>query len=126
MNDMRKSAIEEIAKQQAKLEKWSPAWAVGEHLKEICCREEDSARIIAEDLQNESMSIQNAEKQIKAYADKHKTGNFSFVSPQKAEEILRKFYGLGTEMVTARRDTTFGSFGEPDPTGELIDLNSFL
>lgn len=129
--DMQKTAIEMIEKQQAKLQEGSAAWVVGEQLKDMCRMEEDAAQIIAEDLQNESMSVQNAEKQIKAYADKHKTGNFSFVSPQKAEEILRKFYGLGTETVTARRDPTGaarGASGMPRATvvADVIELDAFL
>ncbi len=40
------------------------------------------------------MSITEAEKKIKAYADSHKTGNFSCVPPAESDRILREFYGL--------------------------------
>ena len=50
--------------------------------------------MLEKDLDVEEMSLEHAEKEIKSYADKHKTGNFSYVSPAKAEEILRNFYGL--------------------------------
>ena len=40
------------------------------------------------------MSLANAEKKIKAYADKHRKGNFACVPPNVAENILREFYGL--------------------------------
>ena len=40
------------------------------------------------------MGIVQAEQQIKAFADQHKTGNFAGVTGMEAEEILRKFYGL--------------------------------
>ena len=60
------------------------------------------------------MSISHAEKKIKAWADKHKTGNFAFVSPDKAEEILREFYGIQKK---AER---------PVEAPEVLDLASFL
>ena len=40
------------------------------------------------------MSITEAEKKIKAYADAHKTGSFACVTPAEADRILREFYGL--------------------------------
>lgn len=83
----------EIAKQQEGKENTAP-WVAGEQLKDIARREPISAELLAKDLTVKGMGIVDAEKKIKAYADKHKTGNFSYVSPQKAEEILREFYGL--------------------------------
>ena len=56
--------------------------------------EPGSAELIAQDLENETMSITEAEKKIKAFADGHKTGNFSCVTPMEADRILREFYGL--------------------------------
>ena len=71
------------------------AWMVGEQLKEICRSDHRCAEIVAQDLTKESMSIEKAEKQIKAWADKQKrTGNCVCVPPNKAEEIIRNFYGL--------------------------------
>ena len=67
---------------------------VGEQLKDICRREPRSAELIARDLQVEAMSITEAEKKIKAFADGHKTGNFACVTPGEADNILREFYGL--------------------------------
>ena len=48
-----------------------------------------------------SMSITEAEKKIKAFADGHKTGSFACVTPGEADAILREFYGLGTPGGTA-------------------------
>ena len=67
---------------------------VGEQLKDICRHEPQSAELIYQDLQVKEMSITEAEKKIKAFADKNKTGNFSCVTPMKSERILREFYGL--------------------------------
>lgn len=86
--------IEKIEAQQAKVKERSAPWMVGEQLKDICRREPKSAEIIDADLDNEGMSIVEAEKKIKAYADKHKTGSFACVTPAEADEILRKFYGI--------------------------------
>ena len=56
--------------------------------------EPGSAELIAQDLENEAMSITEAEKKIKAFADGHKTGSFSCVTPAESDRILREFYGL--------------------------------
>lgn len=94
MNEIQVKAIQAIEAQQAKVQERSPQWMVGEQLKDICRREARSAELIAQDLEVEAMGITEAEKQIKAFADKHKTGGFSCVTPVEADRILREFYGL--------------------------------
>ena len=89
-------AIELLNEQQGKVKERSAPWMVAEQLKDICRREPESAELLAKDLENPSMGIVQAEKKIKAFADSHKTGRFSCVTPWEAEEILREFYGLGT------------------------------
>ena len=86
--------VERIIAEQQKGEEGTAVWAVGEHLKDIARREPWSAELLAHDLQNEEMSIIEAEKKIKAYADDHKKGGFAVVPPQEADRILRAFYGL--------------------------------
>ena len=87
-------AIRAIEAQQAAVQDRSPQWMVGEQLKDICRREPRSAELLVQDLKVDDMSITAAEKKIKAYADKHKTGNFACVTPSEADRILREFYGL--------------------------------
>ena len=87
-------AIAMIEKQQEAVKPRSAQWMVGEQLKDICQREPHSAELIAQDLEVEKMSITEAEKKIKAFADANKTGNFACVTPVEAEKILREFYGL--------------------------------
>lgn len=87
-------AIAALEAQQAKVKPRSAQWMAGEQLKEICRREPASAELVAQDLEQPAMSIVEAEKKIKAFADKHKTGSFSCVTPAEAERILREFYGL--------------------------------
>lgn len=108
-------AIAMLEEQQAKVPARSPQWMVGEQLKDICRHEPHCAELIAQDLENPAMSITEAEKKIKAFADGHKTGAFSCVSPMEAENILREFYGLP------------GPEKEPGGPGlQLMELVDFL
>ena len=87
-------AIAAIEEQQAGVKARSAQWMLGEQLKDICRHEPGCAELIVEDLQVKEMSITEAEKKIKAFADKNKTGNFACVTPMEADRILREFYGL--------------------------------
>lgn len=109
------------------------AWMVGEQLKDICRMEPRSAELIAQDLENKDMSITAAEKKIKAFADKNKTGNFSCVTPAEADRILREFYGLpepaeGPTDPIANQPPVPSSRPEPEPPAyrEIINLDDFL
>ena len=84
------TALAALEAQQAKVKDRSPQWMVAEQLKDICRREPASAELIAQDLENEAMSIVEAEKKIKAFTKKHGGG----VSGIEADQILREFYGL--------------------------------
>ena len=88
-------AIALLNEQQSKVKERSAPWMVAEQLKDICRQEPDSAELIAQDLENPEMGIVQAEKKIKAFADSHKTGSFSCVTPAESDRILREFYGLG-------------------------------
>lgn len=88
------TVFEKIEAQQRGKEN-TPAWMVGEQLKDICRSDPHCAEIVEQDLENASMSIAAAEKKIKAYADKQKrTGNCVCVPPNVAEKIIREFYCL--------------------------------
>lgn len=70
-------------------------WMVGEQLKDICRREPGCVSILMEDLENEDMAIPKAAGKIMTYADSQRKGRSCVcVPPQKAEAILREFYGL--------------------------------
>lgn len=107
------TALAALEAQQAKVKDRSPQWMVAEQLKDICRREPASAELIAQDLDDPAMSIVEAEKKIKARADKNKQGNFACVNPAEAEEILRKFYGLPAP----------GQAGEPETAARVGFLN---
>lgn len=113
---MIEKTIAMLEEQQSKVKQYTAPWMVAEQLKDICREEPASAELIAQDLENENMSIVEAEKKIKAFADKHKTGNFSCVPPAEADRILREFYGLHKS-------------GEPEPVtekkGNVLNLADF-
>lgn len=114
-------AIEMIEVQQKGREGTAP-WMVGEQLKDICRREPNSAELIAQDLAVAEMSLVEAEKKIRAYADSHKKGNFSCVTPDVADSILRKFYGLSKPenvVVTPAAPAAKSA-------SKIVDLSDFL
>ena len=108
---MLETALIKIAAQQG--EEATPVWMVGEQLKHICRDEPKSAELVAQDLDIPEMSLAHCEKQIKAYADSHRQGNFACVIPSVAERIIREFYGL-----TATPDV--------QPAGTVISLLDLL
>lgn len=120
MTEAQEKAVAAIEAQQAKAKGRSPQWLVGEQLKDLCRMEPGSAELIAQDLENEAMSIVEAEKKIKAFADGHKTGNFSCVTPAESDRILREFYGLPAAGADALSFT-------PEPEGGgVIRLEDFF
>lgn len=118
---MLEKVFKKIEAQQKGLE-GTPAFFVGEHLKDILKRCPASClEIVSADLDIKEMSIACCEKKIKEYADKHKKGNCGFVPPDVAEGIICKFYGIEIAPAVAQ---------EPiQPTKEAdnyIDLSDFI
>lgn len=91
---MTEEAIRKLKEQQSKVEARSPQWMVAEQLMDLCRADPACAEIICQDLEVPELSIVEAEKKIKAFADKHKTRNFACVMPAESDRILREFYGL--------------------------------
>ena len=120
MTGTQEQAVQKLREQQSRVKERSPQWMVAEQLMDICRREPESAVLIAQDLENESMSITEAEKKIKAFADGHKTGNFSCVTPVEADSILREFYGL-PQTREERPSVVI-----PSPRAIALDARSFL
>ena len=111
------NAIEMIEQQQSKLQDTEPAWMVGEQLKDICRQDPGCAELVEKDLSVKGMGLVDCEKQIKAWADKHKKKGCCCVSPKVAESIIRKFYGLPKAGPVKSE--------QPKKTG-VIDLFSFV
>lgn len=98
---MIKIALDKITAQQPK--QHTAVWMVGQQLKDICRMEPTCAELIAQDLDNPEMTLEKAEKQIKAYADKHQKNGFACVTPEISDKILREFYGLPQSTASEHR-----------------------
>ena len=117
-------ALRAIEAQQNEVKKYGPQWMVGEQLKDICRMEPACAELLVQDLSVKEMSITEAEKKIKAYADKHRTGNFACVPPIEAERILREFYGLPGKA--EQRLDQKAPVPEVKPGRKKLDLSDFM
>lgn len=116
------TVFEKIEAQQKGKED-TPAWMVGEQLKDICRNDPCCAELILQDLDNGDMSIDKAERKIKAYADKQKrVGNCACVPPNVAEKIIREFYGLPEAGAQVQPKSSEADFSELPS----LDLLSFL
>lgn len=113
MNDTLEKTVAAIEAQQPK--ERTAVWMVGEQLKDMLQAEPELAGIVLEDLQSAGKSLTECEKNIKAFADKHKTGGFACVIPSEAEKIIREFYGLPERGAA-----------QPPKKAEVIDLADFL
>lgn len=94
--------FEKIRAQQPK--ERTPVWMVGEQLADIIRHDLAAQEIVSRDLDAESMGLADCEKKIKAFADKHKTGNFACVIPDEAEKIIREFYGIAELSATSSEE----------------------
>lgn len=115
MSEFLNKAIEKISSQQPK--ERTPVWMVGEQLKDILRAEPRHAELILRDLDIEKLSLANCEKEIKKFADKHKSGGFSCVIPSEADAIIRKFYGLPDFAAAAAKSAD---------SEKIIDLSNFF
>ena len=116
------TVFEMIEAQQKGMED-TTVFIVGEQLKDICRADPNCAAIVAEDLQQEAMSIANCEKKIKAFADNihRKTKKNVGVSQAAAEKIIWEFYGLPTAG-TAKQDVPT----REDVATAVLDLDALL
>lgn len=90
------TVYEKIAAQQKGHEN-TDIWMVGQQLKDILRGDPALEEIVDKDLDVKDMSLANAAKKIKAWADaQHKKtkGSCVCVPPDVAEGIIREFYGL--------------------------------
>lgn len=106
-----------IEAQQKKEVELSAPWMVGEQLKEMAREHPAWAELIAQDLEHGGHTLKEAEKRIKAWADKNKTGNFACVTPARAEQILRKYFGLPEAGAAAPA---------PSPAADAVRLEDFF
>ena len=96
---MMEDAISKLQEQQSRFQARSPQWMVAQQLMDLVRAEPQCAQLLARDLEVEAMSIAEAEKKIKAFADSHRTGGFACVTPAESDRILREFYGLPLDAI---------------------------
>ena len=112
------TVFEKIEAQQKGKEN-TAVFMVGEQLKDICRRDSHCASIVDEDLESEAMSLAKAAAALQKYANEnHGKARCFCITPNMAEQILRKFYGL-PEAALAPVET-------PLPTTDVLDLSSLL
>lgn len=118
------NAIQEITAQQAKLNQYSPAFQLGEQLKDIISESPDVAGIVLEDLKQKGMGmgITDCEKKIAAFAREHKSGNYGCCPPKEADRIIREFYGIPTRQAAAAPL----QFATPKQQPKKLSLTDFL
>lgn len=69
----------------------------------------------------EGKTLEGAFAEIRKYAEKNKTGNFAFVPPEKAYEIVDKYFGFG-----AREEKPVEVVAMPTDTMDDLDLDKML
>lgn len=122
------TVFEKIEAQQAGCEN-TPAWMVGEQLKDICGADPHCAELVAQDLENKDMSLEKAAAKIKAHADelhKKQKGNCVCVPPNVAEKILREFYGLPDASAPKLSIVKPEPATVAEPEDDGLDLFDFL
>lgn len=98
------TVFEKIEAQQKGHEN-TPAWMVGEQLKDIIRDDASLQEIVDKDLDVKELSIEKAAAKIKSYADKQpRNGNCVCVPPNVAENIIREFYGLPEAEKTKQKN----------------------
>lgn len=116
------SVFDKITAQQEGLT-GTPAWMVGMQLRDLLLREPALQPIVDEDLSNPDMSLSHCAEQLQTYADKNHGKQECFcITPDVAEGIIRKFYGLPDAS---------GSQPEPTPAtaeeaDDFLSLEDFL
>ena len=112
-----------IESQQAGKED-TDVFVVGEQLKDIGAESEHNAEILLQDMALKEMNLVAAAAKLKDYADKnHKNAKCFCITPKKADEILRGFYGI--EAREGGQSRTPVSTESAAQSG-FIDLESFL
>lgn len=111
-----KLLCENIKSQQG--EEGTDTFGIGEQLKDICKNSPKATELVLQDLSKKNMSLSDVAKSFKAYADENHGKNNSFcITAKKAEELIKKFYGIPEEEQahTEKKSDTV-----------IIDLEEFL
>ena len=122
------SAFDKITAQQEGKE-GTDIWMVGQQLKDILREDPSLEEIVDTDLEVKEMSLKHCAGKIKEYADelhRKQKGSCVCVTPDVAEGIIRKFYGLpdmaGTDPEPAPTPAAVPVVEEED----VFDFSAFL
>ena len=120
LNAAQKAAIAEIEKQmQQATRRKGTVYHAGEQLRDICRREPDSAQLILTDMAlGDKHGIAAAEQKIREYC----RGVGGGCSDSEAEDVLRRFYGLGGAGEAPEEEKEIQESGG----AEIIDLADYL
>ncbi len=118
---MRNEALHALIEKQQAGHENEPLYMVGMQLLEIADREPRSAELLLQDLKRDGMKLSDAAAMLQSHADKiakPKHLRCVCITPQTAEGLLRKFYGLPDPVETP--PSTLES------ESDFLDLSSFL
>lgn len=115
---MLNKAIELIEAQQKAAGNIGHVFLMGEQLKDICRNEPQAAELVVQDLANPEMSLAKLKFTFDKFAREHRQGNESCITPDQAEELIRKFYGIPANQKP--------SAGGGSSRGGVIDLLDLL
>ena len=108
-----------LIESQQKGKEDTDVFMVGEQLKDIGAENDHNAEILLQDVAMKKMNLIAAAAKLKDYADKnHKNAKCFCITPKKADEILRGFYGLEVQEC--------GTKSAPVQDSGFIDLGDFL
>lgn len=84
-------AMDKIRDEMAAKSSHAGVQAVGQFMTMVLQhRPETAGQVLAE-----GKTLEGAFGEIRKYAEGHKTGNYAFVPPDKADEIVRGYFGIG-------------------------------
>ncbi|MDO4173702.1 MAG: hypothetical protein Q4D42_02960 [Eubacteriales bacterium] len=115
--------VDKICQAGAGYKEGSLEAGITEMLLNIAGRSPAAAELIAQDLRVKKMSIAAAAKHLTDYARKNKSGNGYYMTPKKAEELLRDFYKIPDVREEPARTL------KPEAKkrhGKVVDLLDFL
>lgn len=129
MNEKQK-VLQLIEAMQQKEKDGSLLWCVAEDLKSMAgSLTDDEAQLVATDLEAGSHDLKACEKEIRAYADKHKDGRTGCCPGPMVPKILRQCFGLPEENAQAVQPTPEPAQAPAEPAKpkrKRLDIMDFM